>query len=53
MQSYQHNPWLVHLAGKLLVNDPQVTELIAHNPFEGAAPPRLANKLYTPVDPIV
>ncbi|KAK7498343.1 hypothetical protein BaRGS_00010297 [Batillaria attramentaria] len=39
-QSYQHNPWLVHLAVKLLANDADATSLIAHNPFEGQNPPR-------------
>ncbi|XP_073245922.1 lipase maturation factor 1-like isoform X3 [Porites lutea] len=32
-QNYQYNPWLIHFATKLLVNDEQATSLIAHNPF--------------------
>ena len=39
-QSYQHNPWLVHLAGKMLENDPVVDSLLAENPFHGGKPPR-------------
>jgi hypothetical protein len=39
-QDYQHNPWLVHLVAKLLQNDPLMTGLLAHNPFEGTVPPR-------------
>ncbi|XP_033630270.1 lipase maturation factor 1-like [Asterias rubens] len=39
-QSYQSNPWLVHLAGKLLYNDEGVTSLIDHNPFKDGDPPR-------------
>lgn len=39
-QNYQHNPWLVHLAAKFLVNDKEVDSLIAHNPFHGRAPPK-------------
>lgn len=37
-QSYQHNPWLVHLAGKLLAGDPSINSLIAHNPFSDKPP---------------
>ncbi|XP_070580075.1 lipase maturation factor 1-like [Ptychodera flava] len=39
-QDYQSNPWLIHLAAKLLENDEQTTELIAHNPFEHTDPPK-------------
>ncbi|XP_013382135.1 lipase maturation factor 1-like [Lingula anatina] len=39
-QNYQHNPWLVHLAAQLLVNDEGASSLIAHNPFLGKAPPK-------------
>lgn len=38
-QNYQQNPWLIHFTAKLLVNDPGVTSLIAHNPFENGTPP--------------
>ena len=34
-QTYQHNPWLVHLAAKMLVNDPIVDSLLLKNPFKG------------------
>lgn len=39
-QSYQHNPWLIHLAVKLLANDEEAVSLIADNPFEGREPPK-------------
>ncbi|BFZ13139.1 hypothetical protein BsWGS_16177 [Bradybaena similaris] len=39
-QNYQHNPWLVHLAAKLLVNDENTESLISHNPFHGRPPPK-------------
>ena len=39
-QSYQQNPWLLHLMGKMLENDPVVDSLIAFNPFKGKPPPR-------------
>ncbi|GFN93000.1 lipase maturation factor [Plakobranchus ocellatus] len=39
-QSYQNNPWLVHLAAKFLVNDEGAESLIAHNPFHGRPPPK-------------
>ena len=42
-QSYQHNPWLVHLAGKMLENDPVVDSLLAENPFHGGKPPRFTS----------
>ncbi|KAH9495664.1 Lipase maturation factor 1 [Bulinus truncatus] len=39
-QNYNHNPWLVHLAAKFLVNDEDTGTLIAFNPFQGESPPR-------------
>jgi hypothetical protein len=37
--SYQHNPWFVHLAYKLLEGDPDVLDLMAESqPFK--KPPR-------------
>ncbi|XP_046372084.2 lipase maturation factor 1-like isoform X1 [Haliotis rufescens] len=39
-QNYQYNPWLVHAAMKLLINDEGTTSLIAHNPFEDRTPPK-------------
>ena len=38
-QNYQSNPWLLHLMGKMLENDPIVDSLIAKNPFRGQKPP--------------
>ena len=40
-QSYQQNPWLLHLMGKMLENDPVVDSLLAYNPFKDKQPPRL------------
>lgn len=39
-QSYEKNPWLVHLAGKFLINDIDTSTLISYNPFLGTDPPR-------------
>uniref|UniRef100_A0A452DHY3 Lipase maturation factor n=1 Tax=Bos taurus TaxID=9913 RepID=A0A452DHY3_BOVIN len=39
-QTYEHNEWIIHLAGKLLANDAQALSLLARNPFEGRDPPR-------------
>ncbi|MBZ3879568.1 Lipase maturation factor 1 [Sciurus carolinensis] len=39
-QTYEHNEWILHLAGKLLANDAQALSLLASSPFEGRAPPR-------------
>ncbi|KAB1252057.1 Lipase maturation factor 1 [Camelus dromedarius] len=39
-QTYEHNEWIIHLAGKLLTNDAQALSLLAFNPFAGRAPPR-------------
>ena len=39
-QNYQQNPWLLHLMGKMLENDPVVDSLVAYNPFKGKPPPR-------------
>ncbi|XP_061180484.1 lipase maturation factor 1-like [Saccostrea echinata] len=39
-QNYQYNPWLVHLAVKLMTNDPGAESLIAHNPFHNKNPPK-------------
>ena len=37
-QNYQYNPWLLHLAGKLLAGDPNVNSLIEYNPFRDKPP---------------
>ena len=39
VQNAQHNPWLIHFAAKLLINDEDTLGLIEYNPFEGQAPP--------------
>ncbi|KAG1701400.1 Lipase maturation factor 1 [Nymphon striatum] len=39
-QNYQYNPWLIHLAAKLMVNDRKTELLLSYNPFEGRKPPR-------------
>ncbi|XP_029803548.1 lipase maturation factor 1 isoform X2 [Suricata suricatta] len=39
-QTYEHNEWIIHLAGKLLANDRGALALLAFNPFEDRAPPR-------------
>uniref|UniRef100_A0A0B6ZS11 Lipase maturation factor n=1 Tax=Arion vulgaris TaxID=1028688 RepID=A0A0B6ZS11_9EUPU len=39
-QNYQNNPWLIHLAGKFLVNDQNTESLISYNPFHGRDPPK-------------
>lgn len=39
-QSFDQNPWLVHLAIKLLANDQDAVSLIAYNPFAGKQPPK-------------
>eukprot|EP00112_Aurelia_sp_Birch-Aquarium-sp1_P001317 Seg1139.5 transcript_id=Seg1139.5/GoldUCD/mRNA.D3Y31 product="Lipase maturation factor 1" protein_id=Seg1139.5/GoldUCD/D3Y31 len=39
-QNHQHNPWIIHLAAKLLVNDKEADELIQYNPFKNGKPPR-------------
>ncbi|XP_045397003.1 lipase maturation factor 1 isoform X2 [Lemur catta] len=39
-QTYEHNEWIIHLAGRLLANDPEALSLLALNPFSGRDPPR-------------
>ncbi|XP_056389443.1 lipase maturation factor 1 isoform X1 [Hyla sarda] len=39
-QTYEQNEWIIHLAGKLLANDPTATSLMAFNPFQEKEPPR-------------
>nr|XP_055097246.1 lipase maturation factor 1 isoform X3 [Symphalangus syndactylus] len=39
-QTYEHNDWIIHLAGKLLAGDAEALSLLAHNPFAGRPPPR-------------
>ncbi|XP_007979035.3 lipase maturation factor 1 isoform X1 [Chlorocebus sabaeus] len=39
-QTYEHNDWILHLAGKLLASDAEALSLLAHNPFASRPPPR-------------
>lgn len=39
-QPYQHNPWLLHLMGKLLSHPEDVQSLLAVNPFPLQTPPK-------------
>uniref|UniRef100_A0A2K5DWR6 Lipase maturation factor n=2 Tax=Aotus nancymaae TaxID=37293 RepID=A0A2K5DWR6_AOTNA len=39
-QTYEHNEWILRLAGKLLAGDAAALSLLAHSPFEGRPPPR-------------
>ncbi|CAN8000073.1 unnamed protein product [Ixodes pacificus] len=39
-QSYEQNPWLIHLVAKLLGNEKEATALIRKNPFAHKDPPR-------------
>ncbi|KAL0617201.1 Lipase maturation factor 1 [Plecturocebus cupreus] len=39
-QTYEHNEWILHLAGKLLASDAEALSLLANNPFAGRPPPR-------------
>lgn len=39
-QTYEHNEWILHLAGKLLAGDAEALSLLAHSPFAGREPPR-------------
>jgi hypothetical protein len=38
-QDLNHNPWLIHLAGKMLDNDPVLNSLLDTNPFSKKKPP--------------
>jgi hypothetical protein len=40
MQSYEHNPWLVHLVAKLLAGDQAALGLLGHSPFPADKPPK-------------
>ena len=45
-QNYQSNPWLIHLAGKMLDNDPIVDSLIEENPFRDGDPPKFVRGVH-------
>ena len=38
-QTYQYQPWLVHLAVKMLKGDALVDDLLGKNPFKDGKPP--------------
>jgi lipase maturation factor 1 len=44
--TYRHNPWFVRLMECLLRNSPDVTSLLAHNPFPKDPPRYLRARLY-------
>ncbi|MEY2585899.1 MAG: hypothetical protein QOD80_1925 [Verrucomicrobiota bacterium] len=44
--SYRHNPWFVSLLERLLHNTPEVTRLLARNPFPDAPPNYVRAKLF-------
>lgn len=46
MSSYPQEPWLVHLAAKLLNNDPLALELVSKNPFPKQPPRYIRARLY-------
>lgn len=52
--NHNYNPWLVRMCYLLLHNQPSVTSLIQHNPFENSRPKYIKALLYTyhysPVD---
>jgi len=45
-QQYQQNPWLLHLMGKMMENDPVVDSLIKKNPFKGKKPPKFVRAMH-------
>jgi hypothetical protein len=44
--TYRHNPWFVSLLERLLRNAPEVTRLLARNPFPDAPPQYVRAKLF-------
>jgi predicted DCC family thiol-disulfide oxidoreductase YuxK len=44
--SYRHNPWFIGLLERLLRNAPDVTALLARNPFPDAPPQYIRAKLF-------
>jgi predicted DCC family thiol-disulfide oxidoreductase YuxK len=44
--TYRHNPWFVSLVERLLRNTPEVTRLLAQNPFPNSPPRYLRARLY-------
>ena len=46
LSNYRRNPWFVSFAERLLHNQPEVTRLLARNPFPNAPPRYLRARLY-------
>jgi hypothetical protein len=46
MSSYQYNPWIISLAGRLLQDRPEVVGLLRINPFRDHPPVAIRAKLY-------
>jgi hypothetical protein len=44
--TYRHNPWFVSLLERLLRNTPEVTRLLAHNPFPESPPLYVRARFY-------
>jgi predicted DCC family thiol-disulfide oxidoreductase YuxK len=44
--TYRHNPWFVSLLERLLRNTPEVTRLLAHNPFPESPPRYVRARFY-------
>ena len=44
--TYRQNPWFVGLTRQLLENNPNVTQLLAHNPFPDKPPLYIRSMLY-------
>lgn len=44
--NYQHNPWLLTFCYRLLTGQPEVLQLIKHNPFPEKPPQYLRAKLH-------
>jgi lipase maturation factor 1 len=44
--TYRHNPWFVSLLERLLRNTPEVTRLLAHNPFAESPPQYVRARFY-------
>jgi hypothetical protein len=44
--TYRQNPWFVGLTRQLLTNNPDVTRLLAHNPFPNKPPLFVRSTLY-------
>jgi predicted DCC family thiol-disulfide oxidoreductase YuxK len=46
LSDYRHNPWFISFLERLLQNTPQVTNLLAENPFPDQAPRYVRARLY-------